>query len=593
MIKSNVISSGFSLKKWNFVAVVFAMISLLSLICVCPSVFADEASLTAYQTACGNLNSIEFYPYDATEQGSADGTMSSYITARSAVSFEDYDSVSEENYSKLYAQKSSLANYYSASNAILEIITYSADTVAANTAMSNFYSARTTLITNYGDTPIMQYVNIASADAKYGVLLSEKSNYLVVLTKPYAISNSYVYSGNQLRFALSSNFDGSLMTVTNNIQTEANESGYDVVVSLKDKETYCWKGGYTDDLHFLFVISKKSVTESEVEGISFDSVDSTYSGLSKTIFISTENFGTLGISLDSFSVNGDEISGSSFSAQNAGTYVATARLVTDSNHIFELENGTKQTSVQLTATLTIKPLTLTSNGVTIAYQNGFDAQSSFYVLTSSATEKANLNTWLRERDVLAKNEEIKCAYETYLVKDGDEVQPSDDVLVMITIPQNLRGLDFKIFELTSVSENVSLSSQVSFVSSGDSVSFETDELATYAFVYTVSSGMSAWGIVGIVLVSLLVLLVLAVLVLYFVWKNTGKSKIKFLVPMFKKTNKMFHGTELNDVELVEEGKKLLKQANERQKFDVEQKIKKIEDKKSDKINGDKTGKSGK
>lgn len=52
-----------------------------------------------------------------------------------------------------------------------------------------------------------------------------------------------------------------------------------------------------------------------------------------------------------------------------------------------------------------------------------------------------------------------------------------------------------------------------------------------------------------------------------------------LCAFFKKLNKLFHGTELNDVELVQEGKKLLRKANERQKIEVEKKTKSAQDKK--------------
>jgi len=559
-------SKGVLSVKLRFAVVFFAFLSIFYLAILSPSLtnaYADN--IEDYIIAATEIKATQFYPYEESQQASVDTKMETYIDAKAGVSSEEYDSDAEAKYTTLLTQKTNLDAYYTASNAICCIICYADSPTLATVAMTAYSIAKQSLITSYGDTYIMLYVNSNSADSKYALLLSQKSSYVTYIYNPIQPA-SKIYDGSEQTFR-PIGFDSNTMTITNNKKTNANEAGYDVVVSLKDKLNYRWNDGTVNDLHYNFVIQKLAFTESELSGILFNSRTFIFTNTSHSVEISSL---PTGLSVDHLTVNSETKTGTSFSAINAGKYTVIAHLVVDNNHIIVAEDNERLTSMELTSILTIKPLELASNSVTTSTENGFDAEISLYVLCASATEKGNVTEILLEQDLLAENEAVLSMYQAYFVKDGEEVQPDEMVTVTMLIPQAVRGVNFRLIHIHNISANVNEFSQVDFTTSGDYVTFETDTLSSFAFIAdSNASNISVGSIIAIVSVSIALIILIALFVLYFLWKNYDNKKIKFLVPCFKKINKIFHGTALNDVELVEEGKKLLKKANERQKIEVE------------------------
>ncbi len=76
------------------------------------------------------------------------------------------------------------------------------------------------------------------------------------LVKPIAINHTYYYTGSAQDFKI----DGinSAIQVTGGTQTDAADN-YVVVVSIKDKQNYCWQDGSVADLIFNWVINKASL----------------------------------------------------------------------------------------------------------------------------------------------------------------------------------------------------------------------------------------------------------------------------------------------------------------------------------------------
>ncbi|NCB48724.1 MAG: hypothetical protein EOM55_03795 [Clostridia bacterium] len=558
-------SKGILSVKMKIAVVFFAILSVFSLAIFSQTNVMNAYAFNEYGTACEALKNIEFYPYEESAKASVDAIMQNYIDERGDVLSEDLDLEAEEKYTTLLSQKTNLNAYFTVSNTICCIICYADNPTLATNAMTAYSSAKQNLVTSYGDTYIMLYVNSNSADAKYALLLSQKSSYVTYLYNPQPVRTTYIYYGDDHTF-LPTGFDSSLMTITNNKQTNANEAGYDVVVSLKDKLNYRWNDGTVNDLHYKFIIQKLCFTESEINGILFNSRTFVFTNTSHSVEISSL---PAGLSVDHLTVNCATRFGTSFSATNAGKYTVTAHLVADGNHVI-LKDNQRLSSMELTSTLVIKPVELSSNNVTVSTENGFETDIVLYILSSSATEKENMNELLAQKDLLSEDEGTISMYEAYLVKDGEEVQPESSVTIHLLIPEALRGVNFRILNIHNVSVNVTEISEVVFTTSGNFVTFQTDSLSSFAFLAQTSGSQSTFvSIVAIVIIVAILIFLIVVFVLYLLWKNYGNKKAKFLVPFFKKLNKLFHGTVLNDVELVQEGKKLLRKANERQKLEVE------------------------
>ena len=566
--------------KMKFAVIFFAFLSVFSFAIFNQTNINASYAYSEYEIASDALKAIGFYPYEESQQDAVDTTMQNYIDIRVNTLSEELNAEAEVKYASLYNQRTNLFAYYSASNGISSIICYANNPALATTAMTTYASAKQSLVTSYGTANIMQYVNSNSADSKYSILLIEKSSYVIFLYNPQPARTTYIYYGDDHTF-LPTGFDSSLMTISNNKQTNANEEGYDVVVSLKDKINYRWNDGTVNDLHYKFMIQKLAFQQSEINGILFNSRTFVNTNTSHSVEIS--NLPT-GLSVDSLSVNGETIYGTSFCATDSGKYVVTAHIVSDSNHIIVNDDNQRLTSMELSATLIIKPLELSSNNVTTITENGFDAEMSLYVLSASAIEKTSMNQLLSQNNLLGENEQAISVYQAFFVKDGEEVQPENTVTIRMLIPEAVRGVDFRIIHIHNVSTNVNEISQVTFTTSGNYVTFQADTLSSFAFVaQTYGSQFNAISIIAIVAIVAILIVLVVIFVLYLLWKNYGNKKAKALVPMFKRMNKVFHGTELNDVELVREGKKLLEKANERQKIEVEKKTKSAQNKKDKNI----------
>ena len=76
------------------------------------------------------------------------------------------------------------------------------------------------------------------------------------VAKPTSAGKTYTYNNANQTFVLN-NFDANTMTVSNNVQKNADT--YTVTVSLKDTANYQWADGTTDPLTFSFVINKKEI----------------------------------------------------------------------------------------------------------------------------------------------------------------------------------------------------------------------------------------------------------------------------------------------------------------------------------------------
>ena len=134
------------------------------------------------------------------------------------------------------------------------------------------------------------------------------------LIKPSANTTVFTYNGNSQTYT-PVNFDSKTMGISGNIQSNANETGYSVVVNISDLANYEWIDGSQNNVELTFVINKLAVNEPNVIGTY------TYEVVGEQAKIHTVNLGTLPAYIEN-------VSGNTGSA--AGDYEAVLAL--DSNH---------------------------------------------------------------------------------------------------------------------------------------------------------------------------------------------------------------------------------------------------------------------
>lgn len=570
--------------KMKLAATALAVLSLFSLLFFQPlfAVFASPDD--AYADAATAILEVEYYPYNPSEQPVVEDIISDYSIARSAVPVSEHMIAAEAKYNTLTAQKISLTAYLNAANNIVKIISYASDTLAAELAMNAYVAAKNTLINSYSGTLVMLYVNSNNADSKFALLQSEKNTYVdCILALPYPEDVRYEYTGEPITFNIR-NRDSSKMTITGREQTEANENGYDVKIALKDKAKTRWDDGSVEDLHYKFKIMKRVISDTDLNAISFENKTFLHTGETRTLEMGKV---PAGLSVDYITVNGERTAGSfsenedengkktitlPFSTTQVGEYVITAYLVPDSNHAIEDIEHNRLSSMALSATLIIKNQTFSSNNLSVLLEEGFNAKATFYAQQASVFQRENLNQLLYENGYINSDEQVQFAYLTYLVVNSEETQPNDVIHVTLLLPENLRNKEFSLFQITKVSPNVSEVAEIIFETSGNYLTFQTSSFSSFAFVSTVDRWYSNVGnIIAITLVSLLLVMCIFIFTLYILWKKRGRERVAFLLPLFQKMNKVFHGTTLNDIQLVERGKRLLEKANEQQKIEMEKK----------------------
>ncbi len=103
------------------------------------------------------------------------------------------------------------------------------------------------------------------------------------LAKPTEDTTTYTYNGSQQTYT-PAGFDDQTMDIAGNVQTNANVSGYQVTVSLKDTNNYEWADATADEVEFTFVINKATLTDDT------QAVETTYDGQEHGIQIALDGF---------------------------------------------------------------------------------------------------------------------------------------------------------------------------------------------------------------------------------------------------------------------------------------------------------------
>ena len=160
------------------------------------------------------------------------------------------------------------------------------------------------------------------------------------LTRPTADSTEFTYNGTKQTYTPDADFDPDTMTISGNEQTNANETGYTVTVSITNTNNYEWStGNKQDDITFKFIIKKATLT------VTATKTEEAYSGNSfvpeytlSGWYVDDEANGGYTFS---WTVTGDKVTDGE--AVNAGTYSGTLEIERTSGTVnYKLTDNTVQ-----------------------------------------------------------------------------------------------------------------------------------------------------------------------------------------------------------------------------------------------------------
>ena len=317
-----------------------------------------------------------------------------------------------------------------------------------------------------------------------------------VVTVPTADSTAFTYNGQPQTYALQGNV---LYTISNT--TFTNAGSYNIAVTLKDKNNYKWNNGNSNDLTYSFVINKATYN---MNGVVF---------ANKTVVYSGSAFSIEATNLP----NGVTVTYENNGKTDAGVYTVTAKFTGDADN-YEL-------ITDKTATLTINKALISfdtnneddiANDIIISSNDGIDPTKELVVKLVESEKPIE-----DYKGFISKTQKVAVSYDVKLLKDGISVQPDGTLQFKVLIPAELVGKNFDIIHIHNGNEVSVLEYQID----GDYVTFESDKLSEFVFVYDMGSIL--WVIIVLGVVALL-----EIAFLVFLSKKNKEIKSKKLMSAY-------------------------------------------------------------
>ena len=151
-------------------------------------------------------------------------------------------------------------------------------------------------------------VTATIADNNYNLIGTTTAEFTIekaTAARPTENTDSFTYTGSELTY-VPEGYDEATMNIAGNVQTNANESGYTVTITLKDAANYQWTDGGDDAVTFTWIVKKAIVTVPEA------AEELIYNGIEQIGVAAGEHYSVAG-----------------GSAINAGEYEATLTLESD------------------------------------------------------------------------------------------------------------------------------------------------------------------------------------------------------------------------------------------------------------------------
>lgn len=170
---------------------------------------------------------------------------------------------------------------------------------------------------------------------------------------------------------------------------------------------------------------------------------------------------------------------------------------------------------------------INTNDVTIidVSGNGLNPESILQVdISKSGDEKIN-KTKTQLKSVLSKYDKIFKVADVKLVQYGVSVQPENRITLKMLVPEELRNANFTLYHIHTNENGEEIISEIEYskIDKDGFITFQTDKLSSFAFVYEQSS-LKASIITFSVLSGIMFVLLIVQLVL-FVLKKKSKAKL--------------------------------------------------------------------
>ena len=364
------------------------------------------------------------------------------------------------------------------------------------------------LIARVGDNP---------SDPNYAEFVEEFYIYKIFLNVPEEDTNEYVYNGSMQTYrVMDSDLENAKFYTIGN--REFKDAGvHQVELKIEDDKFvyYSWPNG--QQIYYMnFEIKKKPVSKPEA-----DNRVHKYNGKAITYMLaSSEEYRVVSDNTTQTEVGRYRV----IVALNDSNNTTWADGTVDNLvYNFVINQGRIDNPVIKDA----DGNAINTNDVTIidVSGNGLNPESILQVdISKSGDEKIN-KTKTQLKSVLSKYDKIFKVADVKLVQYGVSVQPENRITLKMLVPEELRNANFTLYHIHTNENGEEIISEIEYskIDKDGFITFQTDKLSSFAFVYEQSS-LKASIITFSVLSGIMFVLLIAQLVL-FVLKKKSKAKL--------------------------------------------------------------------
>lgn len=308
--------------------------------------------------------------------------------------------------------------------------------------------------------------------------------------------------------------NASLYTVGANEFVEAGT--HKVALIISDTSHYRWPNG--EDIYYLDCVIKKK----QIEKPAADSRVYKYNGKPITYTLATSEFYQI-----SSNVTQTEVGRYKVIVQLEDTFNTVWSDGTSANLVYDFVIN--QSRIDKAVIKDAEGNAISSKEVSIVdiSGNGVSPESILQVEISKANDTKNIDRIKTQlTSVMSKYDKIFKIADVKLVQYGVSVQPENSITLKMLIPEELSGANFRLYHIHINSNGEEVVSEVEYskVDKDGYITFQTDKLSSFAFVYEQSS-LKAKIITFAVLSGVMFILLVLQVVFFILLKKKSKAKI--------------------------------------------------------------------
>ncbi len=558
---------------------------------------SESETLQTFLSKCDDILAIDNYLSDG-----ADSCMSEYLASKRDLTVEDDLSIksnatyneklqnADEKCRLLSIQKGYVQDYRVSEEKLAEVINVDRSTEESVRKIVQEYKEKREILRQNGlENAInsLSYTHLATVEDALNSLKIQIER----PTMNLKFGGTFVYDGKehkvteydeQLKFAAIFGYDEGKMEFDGVYTDFGRKEVGSYAVKIKPKENYEWKTGEDKNEVLTFTFEIVKADYKYVEYVTLNSLSLTYNGQGCSLDLILNDTEETKKALSQNGLNYDDVKDDvaglleaqglnvkfkyngieKNSVVDVGIYNVVAEFYDEEGfkNYNEIEPLSSKLVINATSVSYVDSNLIEKAELTVD-ETGFISPNAVLQVKEISTDEFPLDqNSAKFRKYVAENEKIAFSYDIKIVGDDGALLVGKSRLKVL-IPEVVKGKPFKILHVHGNETYYELEI-VDYAVEGNYAIFDLVDFSTFSFVCEKDATLAWWAILLICFAGLVVVLSAIYLMLFFAWKKKGGTRVKALVPYFKRTHKTIYKIEYQEKqELTSGGVKLLEMSH--------------------------------